>query len=71
MGRTAHHTAREILATGAWVKTGDKSYKHHTGVEVTYDHNRWGWRHSNRPNALWKSLWVAVYEAEKTAGASV
>lgn len=66
MGRTARNTATEILATGAWVKIGDKHYKHHTGVEVHYDHMRWVWIHSNRPNAGWKTLRFAVMEAERS-----
>lgn len=63
----AGNTGKEMIDSGEWARIGSKHYRHETGVEITYNHNAYGWAVSTRPGVVWKTLWVARYEAEKVA----
>jgi hypothetical protein len=52
-------------AMGSWAKIESKLYRHESGVEVSYDHNSWGWKISTRPREIYKTLSVAQHIAEQ------
>lgn len=60
-------TNLDMIASGQWAKVGKKHYRHASGIEITYNCNKYGWQVSTKPQWLWKTLWVARYEAEKDA----
>ena len=59
-------TDKEMIASGAWAKLGDKHYRHHSGAEITYDHNGFLWIVNGKLG--YKTLRVARWDAERTAG---
>ena len=65
--RSNTRTDLALVASGAWAKVGSKHYRHVTGIEVRYDHNAWGWRVSTDESAIWPTLELAAYEAERHA----
>lgn len=56
------NTGKEMVASGQWVKVARKHYRHVSGAEIVYDHNRWAWFACGK---LWSTLWVARYNVEK------
>jgi hypothetical protein len=65
MNRTTTRTDLKMVNSGAWAKIGSRHYRHHTGIEITYNHNRFIWEISN--GDAYKTLDIARYEAEKAA----
>lgn len=55
--------AKDMLASGAWVKSGKSCYRHESGTEVCKVQG--GWRVSSQPQYVWSRLWVARQEAER------
>jgi N-acetylneuraminic acid mutarotase len=51
-------TAKEMLASGEWAKTGRKAYRHANGTEIVHDGNCWV-VNGKRYAALWTARMVA------------
>lgn len=54
--------AKLMLTSGEWVKDG-KTYRHASGAEIRYDHNRFGWEFGGR---VYKTLEVAKWQFEQS-----
>ncbi len=52
-------TAKEMLASGKWAKSGRKSYRHESGIEITHDGSCWCVN-----GKRFVALWVARMEVE-------
>ena len=67
--RTGRRADLELIATGAWTKTANKTYRHVSGTVVRYRHNQWvgeivgGAEDGN----CYTTLSVAAYYVEKVA----
>ncbi len=61
----AGNTAHKMKEDGFWSKVGKKHYIHVSGMEVTYDCNRWVWCIDGVPS--YTLLWVTKYEVERIA----
>lgn len=50
-----------------WTKVASKHYRHVTGVQVKYDHNRWAWAVIGGKNCgrLYETKWASQMEAVK------
>lgn len=50
-----------------WIQVASKHYRHKTGVQVKYDHNRWAWQVIGGVNCgrLYETKWQSQTEAVK------
>ena len=53
---------------GMWAKVGSKSYRHASGVTISYNHNAWLWVIEGQTIG-YKTLGVAKFHAEKLVAA--
>ena len=53
---------------GSWAKIGNKTYRHESGIVISYNHNAWLWVIAGQ-TVGYKTLGVAKYNAEKIAAA--
>lgn len=53
------------ITSGEWAKAGRKHYRHMSGIEVRYNHNRWLWEIIGGPEdgLAYGTLWIAQYQA--------
>jgi len=70
--RRQGNTGKAMVGSGAWVRVAKKHYRHVSGVEIVYRCNHWVWAvvEDGKPETRWSMLWVARYEAERTATAT-
>jgi hypothetical protein len=57
----------ELVAGGAWAKTGKKTYRHVSGHVVRYDHMAWAWEivGGAKDGYKYRTLTYAAYEVER------
>lgn len=65
--RRNRRTDLDLVAAGDFVKVGRKHFRHVSGLEITYDGNRWSWRGAGQ---LWSTLEVAAHNVRLAAAAS-
>jgi hypothetical protein len=53
-------TDLEIVNSGEFVKVARKHFRHVSGLEITFDCNRCGWRISDETGWVWPNLHAAV-----------
>lgn len=65
--RTNRRADLELIASGAWAKTGRKTYQHESGIVVRYDCNAWLWEiiGGAEDGRFYQTLTVAAYFATK------
>lgn len=65
---TSRNNTNPMSYDGNWAKTASKTYRHESGITVSYNHNAWLWVIEGQSFG-YKTLGVAKYNAEKLAAA--
>jgi hypothetical protein len=61
--KNTQRTDIDMVTSGTWAKTGDKTYRHESGVTVSYDHNSFGWKIEG-VRGIWKTLRAVRFMVE-------
>ena len=65
---TSRNNTNPMKNDGMWAKVGDKTYRHESGLTISYDHNAWAWVIEG-DRCGYKTLGVAKYNAERRVAA--
>jgi hypothetical protein len=69
MRTTSRRADLELVATGAWAKTGSKTYRHASGTVIRYNHTAWAWEviGGAHDGDMFQTMTVAAYNVERKA----